>query len=473
MTTKQSTAEARPIPSNAHSAPQSIAGRIRVVLPKHRFAIRAGVVFAAVVTDIALIGAAASTSALIRYHDVIETTSSSLLLVIVPAYLFAAAALGCYRLNNLRTRLHSIVTGLAALTGAAGLAFTMAFAFQVGAVYSRLGTGIMLVCAALYLSLARFFYKAILDRLAKLIDPRVVVVGRALASPTANIEYVEPATSPNPADPHSLEQTYNQIRHADRVVLDFDNANERMAWANFVRLIGIDAEIIEPHLRNISVLGINHWNGAPTLIVARGPMSFSERALKRAFDLVVSVALILLAGPLLLFLMVLIKIDSSGPAIFAQPRLGRNNVRYLCYKLRTMQADVGDQAGHRSTAREDDRITRLGKFLRRTSLDELPQLWNVIRGDMSLVGPRPHALGSTAEGKSFWEAVPDYWTRHAIRPGITGLAQIRGLRGATMAREDIEQRVAADLEYINSWSIWLDIGILLRTIRVVIHRNAF
>ena len=94
-------------------------------------------------------------------------------------------------------------------------------------------------------------------------------------------------------------------------------------------------------------------------------------------------------------------------------------------------------------------------------------------GDMSLVGPRPHTLGSTAEGALFWEAVPDYWTRHAMRPGITGLAQVRGLRGATITRSDIEKRVAADLEYINGWSIWFDLKILLQTIRVVLHRNAF
>jgi lipopolysaccharide/colanic/teichoic acid biosynthesis glycosyltransferase len=141
--------------------------------------------------------------------------------------------------------------------------------------------------------------------------------------------------------------------------------------------------------------------------------------------------------------------------------------------LRTMYNDTGDLHRNRSTARDDDRVTRIGKFLRRTSLDEFPQLWNVIRGDMSLVGPRPHALGSTAEGALFWEAVPDCWTRHAMRPGVTGLAQVRGLRGATITRNDIEKCVEADLEYINSWSIWLDLKILLQTIRVVLHRNAF
>ena len=138
-----------------------------------------------------------------------------------------------------------------------------------------------------------------------------------------------------------------------------------------------------------------------------------------------------------------------------------------------MYADVADPHRRRSTARDDERVTRIGKVLRRFSVGELPQLWNVIRGHMSLVGPRPYALGSTAEGALFWEVVPDYWTRHAMRPGITGLAQVSGLRGATHTRSDIEKRVAVDLEYINSWSIWLDLKILLKTSRVVYHQNAF
>jgi lipopolysaccharide/colanic/teichoic acid biosynthesis glycosyltransferase len=322
----------------------------------------------------------------------------------------------------------------------------MAFAFKVGAIYSRLATGIMLVTAAAYLTLGHVLYKVCLSSIRR--DRSTSFDTRA-------------------------ERTYAQIRHADRIILAFDDPAERAAWAQFVRLIGIDAELIEPDLQNITVLGVNHWEGTPTLVVARGALDFDERVLKRAFDLTISVPLLGLVGLPLLLLMVLIKLDSPEPAIFAQPRVGRNNRRYKCYKLRTMYADTGDPHGNRSTARDDNRITKIGKVLRRTSLDELPQLWNVIRGDMSLVGPRPHALGSTAEGALFWDAVPEYWTRHAMRPGMTGLAQVRGLRGATTTRSDIEKRVAADLEYVNGWSIWWDLKILLQTIGVVFHRNAF
>jgi exopolysaccharide biosynthesis polyprenyl glycosylphosphotransferase len=393
-----------------------------------------------------------------------------LLLVIVPVFLLAAVALGCYRLTTLRHSFRSVGRTLLALAIAAGLAFTTAFALQAGAIYSRLQTGLMLIIAAAFLTVGRVLYKEMLNWLSGAIDPHVLLLGPAFRTDiAADIDRKIPLERPNPTDPISLERTYAQIRHADRIILAFDDAAERTEWAQFVRLIGIDAELIEPNLQKITVLGVNHLEGTPTLVVARRALSFGERALKRAFDLAIGVPLLALTGPWLLLFMLAIKLDSHGPAIFPQPRVGRNNRRFQCYKLRTMYEDMSDPQGSRSTARDDNRFTRIGKFLRRTSLDELPQLWNVIRGDMSLVGPRPHPLGAVAEGALFWDAVPDYWTRHAMRPGMTGLAQVRGLRGATIVRGDIEKRVAADLEYINSWSIWLDLKILLQTTRIVFH----
>jgi lipopolysaccharide/colanic/teichoic acid biosynthesis glycosyltransferase len=118
-------------------------------------------------------------------------------------------------------------------------------------------------------------------------------------------------------------------------------------------------------------------------------------------------------------------------------------------------------------------VTTVGAVLRHTSLDELPQLLNVLKGEMSIVGPRPHAVGSTAENDFFWNIDDRYWQRGAVKPGITGLAQIRGFRGATGTRKDLTDRVQADLEYLADWSIWKDIAIILRTIRVVVHPNAF
>jgi lipopolysaccharide/colanic/teichoic acid biosynthesis glycosyltransferase len=138
-----------------------------------------------------------------------------------------------------------------------------------------------------------------------------------------------------------------------------------------------------------------------------------------------------------------------------------------------MRSDATDAVGERSATRNDDRITRVGALIRRTSIDELPQLLNVLKGDMSLVGPRPHALGSLAGEELFWEVSETYWVRHALKPGITGLAQVRGHRGATAAAEDLQVRLRSDLEYLMNWSLSLDLLILVRTCGVLFHKNAF
>ena len=170
---------------------------------------------------------------------------------------------------------------------------------------------------------------------------------------------------------------------------------------------------------------------------------------------------------------VLIKLDSRGPVFFVQDRLGRGNRLFRMYKFRSMRSDALDGAGHQSTRRDDDRITRVGRVIRRTSIDELPQILNVLSGDMSLVGPRPHALGSTAGDALFWEVDSRYWHRHASKPGLTGLAQVRGFRGATHSRSDLTNRLQADLEYLSGWTIWRDVSIIFATFRVLVHKNAF
>jgi lipopolysaccharide/colanic/teichoic acid biosynthesis glycosyltransferase len=158
---------------------------------------------------------------------------------------------------------------------------------------------------------------------------------------------------------------------------------------------------------------------------------------------------------------------------FVQERVGWGNRLFKMYKFRSMWFEKTDHSGFRSASRRDDRITRVGGFLRKTSLDELPQLFNVLKGDMSIVGPRPHAVGSTAEDRLFWEVDERYFNRHAVKPGLTGLAQVRGFRGATLTRRDLSNRVQADLEYLSGWSLWRDLAIIVRTLKVLVHRNAF
>ncbi len=195
---------------------------------------------------------------------------------------------------------------------------------------------------------------------------------------------------------------------------------------------------------------------------------------KRFIDIVISVlALAVWAVPMLLIAL-LIRVDSPGPILFRQRRTGYGNLPFETLKFRTMAHHAPDHGRLRQTTRHDPRVTRVGGVLRRLSLDELPQLINVLRGDMSLVGPRPHAPGSCAGGTPFEQVTPYYPARHRVRPGITGLAQVRGLRGETDTEDKLIRRVDADLEYIANWSLWLDFAVLVRTpVSILIERNAY
>jgi len=184
---------------------------------------------------------------------------------------------------------------------------------------------------------------------------------------------------------------------------------------------------------------------------------------KRALDVVIAALAILALAPLLACICVLIRIDGPGPALFRQRRCGMNGRQFQILKFRTMTV-CDDSDAVVQTLRRDARITRIGGFLRRTSLDELPQLFNVLSGDMSLVGPRPHAMCHDA---AFAESIPSYARRYEVRPGITGLAQVRGHRGAIWTREQLVARVASDLEYIDRRSLLVDLRILLASTVVV------
>ena len=176
-----------------------------------------------------------------------------------------------------------------------------------------------------------------------------------------------------------------------------------------------------------------------------------------------------LISPMLLFVALLIRLDSKGPIFFRQRRVGFNGSIFEILKFRTMYVDQTDHDAVRQTGRGDARVTRVGRVLRRTSLDELPQFINVLQGSMSIVGPRPHALQTRAEGKSLDELVEHYAARHRVKPGITGLAQVNGLRGELDSAEKLRRRVDYDIEYIDRWTIWLDIEILLKTVPLVFY----
>jgi exopolysaccharide biosynthesis polyprenyl glycosylphosphotransferase len=195
---------------------------------------------------------------------------------------------------------------------------------------------------------------------------------------------------------------------------------------------------------------------------------------KRLLDISLGLILLFLLLPVLIVVAVAVKLDSPGPILFRQPRLGFNDRPFTVLKFRSMYANASDLMATRQTSRRDPRVTRVGKWLRKLSLDELPQLFNVLSGDMSLVGPRPHAPHTRAGGQLLKDAMAEYVIRHQVRPGITGWAQVNGARGELVTMDDLRRRVTYDLEYIQKWSVWFDLRIISMTVmREVFSKHAF
>jgi putative colanic acid biosysnthesis UDP-glucose lipid carrier transferase len=213
-------------------------------------------------------------------------------------------------------------------------------------------------------------------------------------------------------------------------------------------------------------------NGMPALSVCDTPFHGTDAVLKRVTDIAIGALALIALSPLMLLVALAVKITSAGPVLFRQRRYGLNGEEILVYKFRTMTV-CEDGAVVRQAAKDDQRVTWLGRVLRRTSIDELPQLLNVLQGKMSLVGPRPHAI---AHNELYRKLISGYMIRHKVRPGITGLAQVNGLRGETETVEKMSERVRFDLEYLRNWTPWLDLKIILKTVWVIVvakDRNAY
>ena len=213
--------------------------------------------------------------------------------------------------------------------------------------------------------------------------------------------------------------------------------------------------------------------GLPMTVVADRPIRRWNLLIKTAFDRLGAMALLVLLTPLLLSIAVAVWTTSDGPVIFRQKRQGWCGRDFTVFKFRTMYCQSTPGARQYQTQRHDPRCTSVGRLLRQCSLDELPQLWNVLRGDMSLVGPRPHAGSLHDVERAGDEVVAEYAQRHRVKPGITGWAQVNGARGATTTLDQMRNRVEYDLFYIENWSIWLDLSILLRTPFCLSGENAF
>jgi exopolysaccharide biosynthesis polyprenyl glycosylphosphotransferase len=231
---------------------------------------------------------------------------------------------------------------------------------------------------------------------------------------------------------------------------------------------------VGPRLTIISDVGADVSLSADSAFLPRmddqaPPLSPGQLACKRAFDVAVSAVALVCLLPVLLAVTALVKLGSPGPVLFRQTRQGLHGQPFEILKFRTMYADMGDPSCTLQTIRNDTRVTRIGRFLRSTSLDELPQLLNVLLGTMSIIGPRPHALGMLVAGQPVAGVLIGYNTRLRVKPGITGWAQINGSRGEVASVVALRKRVALDCHYIENWSLMLDVSILCRTVSLILH----
>ncbi len=224
-------------------------------------------------------------------------------------------------------------------------------------------------------------------------------------------------------------------------------------------------------LQRLQTRPIQHRSQQPVSRVMPEP-SNAMIAAKRAIDIAGALFGLIAFAPLFIGIAIAIKATSPGPVFFRQKRYGYRNRRFWIFKFRTMYTDRGDARGVQQTVGNDPRVTRIGRILRKSSLDELPQLINVLKGDMSLVGPRPHVPGMLAGGMLYEQLTPYYFQRHIVRPGVTGLAQVSGFRGETTVALSAIERLDYDLRYIATWSLWLDIKIIVRTVFREITRGS-
>jgi putative colanic acid biosynthesis UDP-glucose lipid carrier transferase len=373
-------------------------------------------------------------------------------------------------------------------TSVVAILLFLGFAFKVSDQFSRLIMGTWFVATPVALLAAHGLRLRAHSMLAAHNGPRYIIVG----ANNVGFELFRRL-------PQQGFLGFFDFRSADRVslVMDPDKlAGHCKDIASYARMHGVTAIYIALPLSNVPRIGemirelrdttasiyflpdvfafdliqgrLVDLNGMPAIAVCDTPFHGMDAVLKRTTDLVLTSLALLVAAPVMGLIAIAVKITSRGPVLFRQHRYGLNGERINVYKFRSMTVCENGPVVTQAT-RNDARITALGKFLRRTSLDELPQLLNVMQGKMSLVGPRPHAI---AHNEMYRKLISGYMIRHKVRPGITGWAQVNGLRGETDTVEKMRARVRFDIDYLNNWSPWLDVKILLRTVMLVVRDDS-
>ncbi|MES2491768.1 MAG: sugar transferase [Pseudomonadota bacterium] len=396
--------------------------------------------------------------------------------LLLPVYLTIALYNGAYSMRALQDAHYGAARSVVALIISSAVVVFIAFYTKSSEEFSRVVYSLGVIAASAMLPWSRAQMRAfVMWRCGNRIVNELVIEdgGPEIRLPDVrHIDAVRYGLNPELNDPVALDRIGTVLRNVDRVVVSCA-PERRQAWALLLKGANIEGEVIDDLIVALGAKGARQAGGRGLLLVSLGPLGLRARAVKRLFDVVLAGSALLVLSPLLVVVAVLIMLEDRGPALFVQRRMGRGNTFFSMYKFRSMAVTRLDHDGHCSTARDDARVTRIGRFIRRTSIDELPQLFNVLLGDMSIVGPRPHAIGSQAGDKLFWEVDERYWLRHALKPGLTGLAQVRGLRGATEQESDLASRLNADLEYLNGWSVLRDLRIMAATVKVLVHHQAY
>jgi len=440
--------------------------------PGHRHRVSA----AAILLDIGAITTAYVVASLAYLSQIDIELISRTLASIVPIYFLFGLAVQSYPASILADGLRSAWRAGAALAWASLLMFLIFFFLKISEEFSRAVLGLGTILAVFLVGIARMSVAGLTRRALGSNPFAHLHLYDEMPMPMPHVPEVlsvsDIGLQPVPDNPAMLDLLGQLALGLDGVVVHC-RPEKREQWAFMLKSLDVRTEIVMPELSALRPLAIRERSGETSLVLGSGQLSWSQRFLKRGFDLVFTFALMPIIAPLLAFIAVLVKLDSRGPVLFQQDRIGLGNRKFKILKFRTMRVEMQDDEAKRTTSRSDPRVTRFGNFLRRTSLDELPQFINVLVGDMSIVGPRPHAERTAVGSTMLWEIDGAYWHRHVVKPGITGLAQVRGHRGSLFEERQLTDRLNADLEYVQGWSIASDLIIILLTIRVIIHKNAF
>ncbi len=401
--------------------------------------------------------------------------------------------LGVYSGDFIFTKSLRVRRMLSALIATFAFLLAIAFALKISSFYSRVWVVAWFFSSAALLSMGRVYLGHHITQLALRgrFANRTVIVGTGaqadkLAIHLAEFDAVRTRIlgfiddESTPTDP---------IRHDHGILGDLDELirmirNEEvdqifiaLPWNEAKRLRHVTHRLamtpvairLAPDLAGFEFSGRSYIEvaGLPMLPLFDRPISGWLHFLKTVEDRVLAAVFLMLLTPVMILTALAVKISSRGPVLFLQNRYGFNNQLIEIWKFRTMYHHLADRDADTLATKDDERVTPVGRVLRRMSLDELPQLFNVLRGDMSIVGPRPHAMAAKAAGQLYYEVVDQYAARHKVKPGITGWAQVNGWRGETDTVDKIQKRVEHDLYYIDNWSIWLDFFIIAKTITVI------